>query len=216
MKLLVLGASGGCGRHLVDFAQRRGYQVRAVVRPGSRFAAPSGVDVREGNLLDEGFLFRAVEGMDVVASALGPKRRNPKNPWSPLDSEEDFTSRSAALLVKAMKTHGVQRVVAISASGVGDSYPPLNWLMKGFIRFSTVGKGYRDLTLMEEAYRQSGLDWLAVRPTRLTDGRRTDQVRIVDAFTLNGAIPRADVAAFMLDSLEATPFSLRTPSITVT
>ena len=215
MNMLVLGASGGCGRHLVDIAHRRGFRVRAVVRPGRRFEAPEGVELLEGNLLEQDTYLRAVEGVDVVMSALGPKRQNPKNPWSPLDSEEDFASRSAALLVEAMKAHGVQRVCAISAAGVGDSEQGLNWVMRGFIRFSTVGNAYRDLHRMEEVYRNSGLDWQAVRPTRLTSHRRTDNVKVVDSFALTAAISRADVAAFMLNQLETRPFSAPTPIITV-
>jgi hypothetical protein len=45
------------------------------------------------------------------------------------------------------------------------------------------------------------LDWLCPRPTRLVHGPLTGRAQVVDAFTTNASITRADVAAWMLDAL---------------
>ncbi|MFD9162215.1 NAD-dependent epimerase/dehydratase family protein [Streptomyces sp. NPDC059558] len=69
MRILVTGASGFLGGHLVDGALRRGHRVRALVRPGSdavRLRSLSGVEVVTGDLTDEGSLGRAAQGCEAV------------------------------------------------------------------------------------------------------------------------------------------------------
>ncbi|WP_405760978.1 NAD-dependent epimerase/dehydratase family protein [Streptomyces sp. NBC_00045] len=69
MKVLVTGASGFLGGHLVDGALRQGHQVRALVRPGSdavRLRSLAGVEVVTGDLADVVSLGRAAEGCEAV------------------------------------------------------------------------------------------------------------------------------------------------------
>jgi uncharacterized protein YbjT (DUF2867 family) len=214
MRIIVFGASGLCGRHLVEQAAAAGHTVTAQVRDGADFDPPAGVRVLRGDPLDAEFVARAVPGHDAVASGLGLRRKNPANPWSRLTSPPDFCSRSAANIIAAMRAAGLRRVTAISAAGVGESAARMNWLMRALVAHSTVGAGYRDLEVMERRYAESGLDWQTPRPTRLTDGPRTGRVRETDAFPLTAAIARADVAGYLLAQLEAPGFALRTPTIT--
>ncbi len=82
MKLLVLGASGGCGRWLSQLAAERGHRVTALVRPTTSFVAPAGVTVRRGQVLDPDTIEAAVIGEDIVFSCLGLRRAGP-SPWGP-------------------------------------------------------------------------------------------------------------------------------------
>jgi hypothetical protein len=153
-----------------------------------------------------------VRGHEVVLSALGIKRRNPANPWSALASPPDFSSRTAAMLVSAMRLHGVPRIVAVSAAGVAESAVRMNLLMKFFVAASKVGVGYRDLAAMERAYADSALDWCCPRPTRLTNGPLTRRVMSMKSFPMTAAISRADVAWWMLEHA-TQPIQERTPII---
>jgi putative NADH-flavin reductase len=210
MKILVLGASGGVGRHLVSLALDQGHDITAVVRRGDEMDSRAKVlidDVLRAGCLDE-----HLGGHELVLSSLGIKRRNPANPWSALASPPDFSSRTATALVAAMQRHGVPRLIAVSAAGVGDSAETMNALMKFFVAKSNVGAGYRDLAIMEQIYAASGLDWCCPRPTRLTDGPLTQRVRIVNNFGVTAAISRADVAWWMLDQA-ARLTAARTPMI---
>jgi putative NADH-flavin reductase len=211
MKLLVLGASGGVGKHLIRLACDQGHSVTALVRRAA------GVDTRARILIDDvlrgGCFDEHVQGHEVVLSALGIKRTNPANPWSALASPPDFSSRTATVLVNAMRQHGVGRVIAVSAAGVAESAARMNLLMRFFVAKSNVGVGYRDLAAMERVFSESGLDWCCPRPTRLTNSRLTRRVKIVDGFPLTAAISRADVAWWMLEHA-TQPARERTPIIT--
>lgn len=113
MKVLVTGAAGFLGGHLVDMLVERGDEVRAMVRPvedASRLRKLSGVEVVHGDLTDAESLKRAVEGMQAVynvAAKTGPwgleREYNAINVWGVAD-----------LITAAMEV-GVQRIVHTSS-----------------------------------------------------------------------------------------------------
>ena len=212
MRVLVLGASGGVGAHLVRLAAAAGHEVTAMSR--TRVEVPGAARLVVDDVQRDGAIEAAVVGQEAVLSALGIRRAKASNPWSDLVSPPDFTSRTATLLVDAMKRHGVRRVIAVSAAGVGDSRKGLNWMMRFFIRWSNVGANYRDLEGMERVYAASGLDWCCVRPTGLNDGPVSKRVRQIDSVPFNEWISRADVADWMVDHLAADVSSNRTPILT--
>jgi uncharacterized protein YbjT (DUF2867 family) len=214
MRLLILGASGGCGQCVTDLAAHRGHRVTALVRPSATFAPPAGVTVLRGEVLDRSTVDRALDGIDAVLCCLGIRRHRPSNPWSRLASPPDLTSRVASHLAEIMPRRGVRRIIAISAAGVGCSASKLSPINRWLFRHSNIGVAYADLELMEEALRGTELDWLAVRPATLTNGPPTGLQRVVPHYGLLTRIPRADVATWMLNAVERpTPFTERTPMI---
>jgi uncharacterized protein YbjT (DUF2867 family) len=215
MRLLILGASGGCGRWATRLAHADGHAVTALVRPEAAFDSPPGVTVRRGSVLDAGDLAGAVAGQDAVISCLGAQRINPRNPWSPLRPPLHIAANSATALVRAMATAGVSRLAAISAAGVGDSLPSTNAMMRWLLRSSTVGEMYADLEAMEAVYRASSLDWLAVRPVTLVDAKAAStRARVVPRFRMTSTISRADVAAWLLRvATDRQPIGDRTPLV---
>ena len=206
MKLLILGASGGVGNWLTRFAAQGGHEVTAMVRPGSPFDPPAGVRVIRGEPLDPHALGAALDGQSAVASCLG-LRRSSKLPWAPLLSPPDLTANVARLLSTAMPQAGVRRIVAISAGGVAESVTKLTMPVRWMVSAGNVGTAYRDLAEMERILAGGRLDWLAVRPVTLVDGRPTGRVGKVERFGLFSIIRRADVAAWMLGALaRPTPY----------
>jgi putative NADH-flavin reductase len=213
MRLVVLGASGGCGQQLVSQAKLRGHEVTAVVRSQS-WQPPAGVRVLRGDLTNETFLRDAVRGADAVVSALG-LRIGGLGPWNKPE-QPDFIARSTAALVAALKAEGVRRVMAISAGGVGDSFEVMPGIMKFMIRNTALKHAYPELGKMENALLASGLDVCIPRPSGLTDGPALGGVKIARAYKGRATINRADVAAWMLDQLALPAFTERTPMISVT
>jgi uncharacterized protein YbjT (DUF2867 family) len=65
MRILVTGASGFVGGHLVPALRDAGHDVVALVRDRDRYDAPPGVTVRQGDLLEHGSFEQALEGIEV-------------------------------------------------------------------------------------------------------------------------------------------------------
>jgi len=66
MRILVTGASGQAGRHLVAQLHETGHDVRALSRTCAEAGLPAGVEVVAGDLTDTATLGAAFEGMDAV------------------------------------------------------------------------------------------------------------------------------------------------------
>lgn len=182
-------------------AARRGHDVVAVIRASSanHDPLPSRVDVRlcevyEGRGVDE-----AVKGGDAIVSCLGIRRRNPLNPWSPLHSPKDTASRSTAHILDAMERADIRRIACISAAGVGASLPRVGLALRCLIEHSNLRPAYRDLNLMEQLLAYSRYEWLALRPTTLTNSRYSTPARPTSHYGLFSCIPRATVARALID-----------------
>jgi len=210
VRLIVFGASGGCGSHLVRLAAAHAHQVTAVVRSATPYEPPDDVAVVRGDVLDASFVASVVPNHDAVASCVGIRYAHP---WARRQSPDDFISRATMNIVSGMRAAGLSRLSVISAAGVGDSRPARNPIIRFLIATSNVGVGYADLDRVEETLRGSGLDWQAVRPIRLSGGAGTGRPHLTDRFPALGSIARADVAAFMLGELERPKFTERTPII---
>lgn len=214
MKLVVLGASGGCGKQLVEQALARGHEVTAVVRPSTSYTPPVGAQVARGEVTDRAFLAAVFRGHDAVLSGLGMRLPG----LSPFASPEvpDLLSRSAPVIVQAMKDAGVKRLLAVSAGGVGDSYAKMPMVFKMFLKSTALRKVYPELDAMEKVFFASGLEVACPRPTGLTDEAATGAAKVVEAVHGRATIPRADVAAWMLDEVVKPTLQHRAPVLTVT
>jgi nucleoside-diphosphate-sugar epimerase len=75
-KVLVTGASGFVGGHIVQVLRSRGVAVRCLVRPTSRldFIAPSAPEMALGNVTEPETLAPALEGIDAVVHCAGLTR----------------------------------------------------------------------------------------------------------------------------------------------
>lgn len=214
MKLVVLGASGGCGRSLVEQALARGHAVTAVSRPSSSYTPPAGAASARGEITDRAFLAATFAGHDAIVSGLGLRLSG----LSPFASVEvpDLLSRSTPVIVQAMRDAGVRRIVAVSAGGAGDSWARMPGVFKVFVKTTALRKVYPELEAMERAYFDSGLEVCCCRPTGLTDEPATGRARVVEAVHGRAMIPRADVAAWMLDEVARPTLMHRAPLLTVT
>ncbi|MQA98079.1 MAG: NAD(P)H-binding protein [Streptosporangiales bacterium] len=105
----VRGASRGTGSQLVRQALAAGHDVTAVARESSvlPFEGAAELTVVRAELDDPAAIIPAVEGRDVVFSALGPRGRGPS----------DICTRGTATIIRAMEATGVSRLTVVSASG---------------------------------------------------------------------------------------------------
>ncbi|MCB8839930.1 NAD(P)-dependent oxidoreductase [Aurantimonas sp. VKM B-3413] len=207
-KLLVLGATGGTGRQIVAQAVERGCDVTVLARNAEKASGLDGARVVVGNALDRAVLRSALEGRDAVISALG----TPASPFR----EVTLLSAATRILVDAMQAEKVQRLVAITGMGAGDSVGHGGFLFDRLIFPLLLRKVYADKNRQEAIIRASGLDWVLVRPSVLNDKPGGRPVRVLAhlAGFNGGTISRADVARFVLDQMEKDEWLHRSPLVT--
>ena len=216
MKVVVFGASGGVGYHVVQQALEKGYAVRGVYRSCSTPRLEPNLEVAYvSDFFDHQALAEVIAGADVVISCLGSRRKNPKNPWSKVLSPLDLMERFSRSLIEAMTALAMpKRLAIVSAAGVGTSAPLVRPALRFVFDHSTVGLEYKDLARKEDQVERSNLDWTIVRPVTLTTGQLTKKVKICSHYGLTDSISRADVASFLLRCLEEpTSSTSRTPMI---
>ena len=191
MKILVLGASGGTGRHVVEQALGHGHDVVALVRDPSRFRLwNEHLKVVTGDVTDPVAVQTAVQGCDAVISALGSRGERPVSVYSD----------GVANTIRAMTARGIRRLVVVSSSGVGANASQLSFAARAMRSLPGLRPVYEDMERMEGDVMLSDLDWTIVRPAALTDGPLTGVYRVVEGNMVpkGSKISRADVAALLL------------------
>lgn len=199
MKLLILGATGPTGQQLVTQALESGHDVAVLVRDPARITGP--VEVIRGDATDASAIAGACSGRDAVLSALGTGK----------SFRGDVVSRAAANLVAS----GVNRLLLVSAFGVGESFSEAAWQQKLFFR-TLLRSIYADKAKADEMIRASSAEWTIVRPVMLTNGPRTGKYRALEHVRLGGfpKVSRADVADFMVRELAERKWIRKTVVIT--
>jgi putative NADH-flavin reductase len=207
-KILVLGATGGTGRLIASQALARGHQVTALVRSPEKGSELKGAKLIVADVRDEKALREALKGQDAVVSALG----TPASPFR----EVTLLSTATRALVNAMKAEHVSRLVCITGIGAGDSAGHGGLLFDNVIFPLLLKKVYADKNRQEAIIRNSGLDWILVRPSVLNDKPSLGSVRALTDLSdfHGGTISREDVATFVLDQLHTDAWLHRSPLIT--
>ncbi|WP_435348420.1 NAD(P)H-binding protein [Haloarchaeobius sp. HRN-SO-5] len=109
MRVLVTGATGFVGGHLVPALRDAGHDVVALVRDPDRYDPPAGVTVVAGDLLDPESLPPAFEGVDAAYYLVHSMRSGA--------DFEDRDRRAARAFADAATAAGVDRVVYLGGLG---------------------------------------------------------------------------------------------------
>lgn len=209
MKLLILGATGRTGIHVVHEALQRGDTVHALVRDRNKLPVRSEkLQLFEGSPADPQALADALRGCDAVINVLNISRTS-DFPWAPLRTPANFLSTVMSHLVQQCTLQQVQRIVTVTAWGTHETKADIPWWFRWIIDHSNVGYAYRDHERQENSIRASQLDWTIVRPSGLTNaGRNTSFITSTDHTVKPGlTISRKSVACFLLDVLHQHLYS---------
>ena len=198
MRILILGATGRVGGHILAHALRDGHEVTALVRTPEKLPVRDDrLTVIQGNVRNRDDLALAVRGNAAVVSALGT-------------DGSDTLSACIPLAMQAMMNEGIRRIVTIGTAGILQSRTDPHLL-----RYQS-GESKRRLTRaaaehhrVYELLSRSGLDWTIVCPTYLPDGERTGRYRTERDFLPEGgtAISVPDTAEFAYSQLDRADYS---------
>ena len=203
-RVLIIGATGPTGLRLVEESLIRGHAVTVLARrPEALGTLRERVTVVQGDVLEPAVVARAVTGTEAVLCALGPDR----------DSPSTLCSQGTSLLLSAMETQGVRRLVCITGAMIGHPEKRLGWLYK--LLRQAFRDTIHDRQIQEQLILGSALDWTLVRPPRLSNGPARDIWRAGDDVRIGtmAHIGRADLARFMVQQLEDTSFIRRAVTV---
>lgn len=205
MNILIIGATRGIGIELLTQALDRWYQLAALVRNKASLTKDhKNLKVIQGDILDADSVNQAVSGQDAVCVSIGIK---------PTRKPVSVFSEGTKNVIEAMQRFSVKKLICVTGIGAGDSKNHGGFLYDRIFNPLLLKTVYADKDVQESMVRESGLEWIIVRPGFLTNGPRTGLYRAVTDLTgvTAGKISRADVAHFILDQLSSPSYMGQTP-----
>jgi len=196
--VVVAGATGGTGRHVVSHLKAEGYEVRAMVRSLEKGRQMFGEDVAmvRADVTEPSTLPPLLAGADYVISAIGVSGRGEASP-------KDVDYAGSLALINASKAAGIKKIIMVTSGGVTWWTHPINWFSGGVLKWKRKAEQY---------LRTSGLTHVIVRP----NGGLTDKPGNADKiiFTQNDGFPssisREDVAIVCVKALGHTEANNKT------
>jgi uncharacterized protein YbjT (DUF2867 family) len=202
--IAIFGGSGKTGRELISVALEKGFNVRALCRPGSEpIEARTGLEIITGQLTEPNDIRRTLEGTIGAAVVFGPrlgKRNNPK----------PFTADATSRIIAEMKRLGILRLVVQTGAMAGSDHSNLSMMVRRFA--DSYRKNYpevaADRDAQEAVTKESGLDWTIVRPFRISGARGNGHPNVSPVIRIGmfTSIRRRDLAEFHVNELSAGRF----------
>ena len=208
MNLLIIGASRGIGKALLQEALKDNHRVRVLARyPEKIAAADAGLEIVKGDVRDREAVQEAARDMDVICSCIGVPIT-----FKPVDL---FSIAAANLVAVATRQPGL-KLIAVTGIGAGDSKGHGGFLYDSIFKPLFLKTIYQDKDREEQIIRNSSADWLIVRPAALTNGPRTGNYRILTELegVVAKRISRLDVADFLLAEMARPTHFKQTPMLT--
>jgi nucleoside-diphosphate-sugar epimerase len=200
MRVVIAGGHGQIALRLGRLLSARGDEVAALIRGPEQAddlraagAEPVVCDLESARADDVAGYLKSADAA-VFAAGAGPGSGIPR---------KDTVDRAAAVLfADAAKAAGVRRFFIVSSMGADREPPPgTDPVFAAYLRAKSAA----------DAYVRSGdaLDWVIVRPGRLTDDPGTGRVRLAEHIG-QGDVSRDDVAAVLVALLDEPHIARRT------
>jgi putative NADH-flavin reductase len=199
MKIAIFGASGATGLLLTKRSLAAGHQVTALLRTPETFPLRAAVHVVKGSAFDPGAVAQAIEGADIVLSALGANSLR----------KEDVLERAVPQIVAAMQQKGVHRIIVLGSAGAKpdalDKQPAWRrWVVEHIVYNTLLKWPVASQRSQYATLSASSLDWTMAMPPMLSNSHGRGRWRIDEAALPPNAIhiAREDVANFMTQQID--------------
>lgn len=199
MEIVIFGATGQVGRHLVSQGLLKGYTVRAYGRNVHELPdVNKNLILIKGGVFDDADVYKVIDGADAVFSVLGGS----------FDGTDKTRSLGMKIITTQMKKAGVTRIIALGGKGVLDA-PDGGLLMDEETypqEYLPVGKEHQKAW---ECLQESGLEWTFICSPDIISGDASGEfittanlVPVPD----NNRIKAGDLALFMLQEQERNEY----------
>lgn len=188
MRVLIVGANGHIGRRLLKQMPSGPHQSQAMIRSAEQATELRELGADSTVVADlEKDVQPALDGCDAVIFTAGSGGKGGPEKTDAVDRD------GAIAVIDAAQKAGVKRFVMVSSMGA-----------------DTPEQGPEDLQhylyakqAADNHLRASGLDYTIVRPGALTNDRGSGKVDVAKRLGRQGSVPRDDVAAVLLQVLDA-------------
>ncbi|KAG5636566.1 hypothetical protein H0H81_007618 [Sphagnurus paluster] len=219
MRILILGATGAAGILLIRHTLRQ-YEsstivlyVRSPNKVPDNIKENASITIVQGQLDDNETLSKALQGADVVLSALGPSVR--RGPFHPSNTP---LAHAYSTVIVLMHELGVKRLICLGTASITDPADKFNLafsiLINGVATFAR--NAYNDVVAIGKNVRTQGvdLDWTIVRVPILTN---SDSEEVIAGYVGDGKtntfLSRAGFAAFVVEEIERREWVQKAPLI---
>ena len=208
MNMAIIGATRGIGAELLDQALLINNFVTVLARnPSAIEKDDDHLRVLYGDIIDADAVDSAIKGQQAVCVTIG--QRPTRKPVS-------LFSEGTKNVISAMMRHSVKHLVCVTGIGAGSSKGHGGFFYDRIINPILLKTIYEDKNIQEELVKESGLEWVIVRPGFLTNGPLTKKYRILTDIRgiKAGKISRADVAHYIITQLNSMTHVRQAPLLT--
>lgn len=209
MNVFLFGATGATGTAVLKLLLENNHHVKVLVRNPTaiNFLSSPKLSVLEGDVFNPNSYQEALEGVDAVISTLGTgTKRVPTTVYS----------KGGFNIISAMRKTGVKRLVVLTAAAFDQTDPGNEKFIVKFIVRPLFKNIYADMISFENLLEKyNDIDWVCIRPTRLTSGGFTGKYRTKLNHCPNGGgkISRKDLADFIVKQLTSAEYIHQKPVV---
>lgn len=200
MKVLVIGASGRLGSHLVEYSLEKGHEVTAFARNIEDYPlSHENLTLVRGDVLYPMLIESALKDQEVVLSVIGIRKYN---------GSITLLSRGIKNIVQSMEKLGPKRLITITGAGILQENEE-----RMIMETLSFPPNLQNLSLdHQRVYKildESSLEWTIACPSFMHLGERTGEYLTKENFYPKGAkneISVQDVADFMTEEMSQNSF----------
>lgn len=211
MRVVIFGATGFSGRAILKETLANNHQVTVLVRKKSAISiSDKNLSIVEGDVMDKEIVAEVLKNHDAVIQCLGVGGKGNGKPST-------FVSEATRVIVEEMEKGEVNRLLAMSNVGAGNSvaFQPTFFtkiILPFFMKWLKII--IDDKNRMEPIIMNSRLDWTIIRCPNIVDKPSKGRCRAtLDGKGLKLSVTLVDAAAFIVQQLVDNTFSKQAPSI---